>query len=58
MPSTNGTKVATSNRFDALNMDDTDDFGVPTKEGDLDVASGSTMRTKVDGSLKIVNASQ
>ena len=38
--STNGTKIATSNRFDALHMDDTDYFGIPTNEVTMDVNSG------------------
>ena len=27
---TSGTKITTTNQFDALNMNDTDDFGIPT----------------------------
>lgn len=47
-----------SNQFDALNMDDTYDFGIPTKEVNKDVQSGSTMEAKEDVSLKTCNASQ
>lgn len=47
--SLSGTKIATFNQFDTLNMDDTDDFGIPTKEVNKVVDSGSTMEAKEDG---------
>ena len=58
VPSTSGTNIVTSNQFDALNMADTDDFGIPTKEVTLDVASGNTLEAKEDGSLKTATTSQ
>lgn len=56
--STSGAKIVTSNQFDALNMADTDDFGIPTKEVTLEVKSGSTEEAKKDGSLKTATTSQ
>ena len=58
VPSTSGTKIATSNQFKALNMADTDDFGIPTKEVTLEVTSGSTEEATKDGSLKTATTSQ
>ena len=56
--STSGTKIVTSNQFDALNMDDTDTFGIPTNDTNKDVDSGCTMEANEDESLKTGNASQ
>ena len=38
--SISGTKITTSNQFDALNMDDTDGFGIPTNDTNKDVDAG------------------
>jgi hypothetical protein len=58
MLSTSGAKIVTSNQFDALIMDDTDVFGIPTKEVNLDVTSGRTEEAKQDESVKTVTTSQ
>jgi hypothetical protein len=50
--STSGTTISTSNQFDALNMDDTDTFGIPTYDTSMDVDTGSTMEVNVDKSVK------
>jgi hypothetical protein len=55
VPSTSGTKVDTSNKFNALSVDDTDDFGIPTKEVNKDVEAGSTMEEKKNESQKTSN---
>ena len=55
--SSSGTKISTSNQFDALNMDDTDAFGIPTIDTNKDVDSGRTMEVNKDESLN-GNASQ
>ena len=48
MASTSGTKIATSNPFDALNMIDNDECGIPTdvvaKDG-AELDYGSTMES-------------
>ena len=56
--STSGAKIVTSNQFDELNMADTDDYGIPTKEVTLEVNSGSNEEAKKDGSLKTATTSQ
>ena len=56
--STSGTKIGTSNQFDALNMDDTDTFGIPTNDINKDMESGCFMEANEDESLKTGNASQ
>jgi hypothetical protein len=53
--SSSGTKISTSNQFDALNMDDTDTFGIPTYETNMDVDVGRSMGTKEVGSTPIVD---
>lgn len=56
--SSSGTKISTSNQFDALNMDNTDVFGIPTNDTNKDVVSGRTMEVNEDESLNTSNASQ
>jgi hypothetical protein len=56
--SSSGTKIYTSNQFDALNMDDTDAFGIPTNDTNTDVNSGHTMEVNEDESTTTCNASQ
>ena len=56
--STSGTKIVTSNQFDALYMDDTDAFGIPTNDTNKDVESGCNMEANEDESLNTGNASQ
>ncbi|PWA82953.1 zinc knuckle CX2CX4HX4C [Artemisia annua] len=56
--SSSGTKIPTSNQFDALNMKDTDAFGIPSNDTNKDVASGHTMEVNEDESTKTGNASQ
>ena len=55
--STSGTKIATLNPFDALNMIDTDECGIPTdvvaKDG-AELDSGSTIEAKGVGPTPIV----
>ena len=46
--STSGTKITTSNQFDALNMDDIDELGIPTYDINKDVESGSKVEAKKD----------
>ena len=48
MASMSGMKIATSNRFDALHMDDSDDFGIPTNEVTKDLNSGIPKEAKED----------
>ena len=55
--SSSGTKISTSNQFDALNMDDTDAFGIPNIDNNKDVDSGRRMEVNKDESLN-GNASQ
>jgi hypothetical protein len=56
--SSSGTKISTSNQFDALNMDDTDAFGIPTYETNMDVDAGRTMEVNEDTSVKTGTISQ
>ena len=72
VPSTSGTKISTSNQFVALNMDDTDAFGIPSNVNNMDVdagltrgvtadestKTGNTMKVNVEESTKIGTASQ
>jgi hypothetical protein len=41
--SSSGTKISTSNQFDALNMEDTDAFSIPSNDTNKDVDSGRAM---------------
>jgi hypothetical protein len=56
--SSSGTKISTSNQFDALNMDDTDTFGIPTFDTNIDMDAGCTMEVNVDESVKTGATSQ
>jgi hypothetical protein len=56
--STSGTKITTSNQFDALDMDDTDGFGIPKVVTIKDVDAGSTMEANKDESVKTGASSQ
>ncbi|PWA91915.1 zinc knuckle CX2CX4HX4C [Artemisia annua] len=56
--SSSGTKISTSNQFDALNMEDTDAFGIPSNDTNKDVDSGRTMEVNDDKSTKTGTASQ
>jgi hypothetical protein len=58
MPSTSGVKIVTSNKFDALDMDDTDVYGIPTKEVNLEKTTGRTEEAKQDESVKTATTSQ
>jgi hypothetical protein len=49
--SSSGKKISTSNQFDALNMDDTDAFGIPTIDTNKDADFGCTMEVNKDDSL-------
>ena len=51
-------KIVTSNQFDALNMVDTDVFGIPSSDVNKVVDSGRTMEANEDESLKTCTASQ
>jgi hypothetical protein len=48
IPSTSGAKIVTSNQFNALNMDDTDGLGIPTKDVTMDMTSGSIEEAQRD----------
>ncbi|PWA45854.1 zinc knuckle CX2CX4HX4C [Artemisia annua] len=52
VPSTSGTKISTSNQFDALNIDDADAFGTPSNDNNKDVDAGSSMEVNADKSSK------
>ena len=56
--SSSGTNISTSNQFDALNMDDTDTFGIPTYDTNKDVDAGHTMEVNEDESVKTGTTSQ
>lgn len=56
--SSSGTKISTSNKFDALNMDDTDAFGIPTYDTNKDVDAVRTMEVNEDESVKTGTTSQ
>lgn len=58
MASISGTKITTSNQFDALNMDDTDGFGIPTNDTNKDVDDGRIMEVNEDESIKTSTTSQ
>lgn len=55
VPSVSGTKISTSNQFAALNMDDTDAFGIPSNDNNRDVDAGHTREVTADESTKIGN---
>jgi hypothetical protein len=56
--SSSGTNISTSNQFDALNMDDTDTFGIPTYDTNKNVDAGRTMEVNEDESVKTGTTSQ
>lgn len=56
--SSSGTKISTSNQFDAFNMDDTDAFRIPTSDTNMDVDAGRTMEVNEDESVKTGTTSQ
>lgn len=58
MASISGMKITTSNQFDALNMDNTDGFRIPTNDTNKDVDAGSTMEVNEDESFKTGTTSQ
>ena len=58
MASISGTKITTSNQCDALNMDDTDGFGIPNNVTNKDVDDGCTMEVNEDVSIRTSTTSQ
>jgi hypothetical protein len=56
--SSSGTNISTSSPFDALIMDDTDAFGIPTNDTNMDGDSSRKMEVNEDESTKTGNASQ
>lgn len=58
MASSSGTKISTSNQFDALNLYDTDAFGIPTYDTNMDVDAGRTTEVNEDESVKTGTTSQ
>ncbi|WP_254554258.1 hypothetical protein, partial [Salmonella enterica] len=58
LASSSGTKISTSTKFDALNMEYTDAFGIPSNDTNKDVDSGRTMEVTEDKSTKTGTASQ